>query len=70
MWRHSRAAATADYLDMTTGSVLDILIYVFDRYMLDTVPEVPERERLARDRERAGVAPAIPLATTAMIIKM
>jgi hypothetical protein len=29
---------------MMTGSVLDILIYVFDRYMLDEAPEVPERE--------------------------
>ena len=36
---------------MMTGSVLDILIYVFDRYMLDEVPEVPEREHLARDLE-------------------
>ena len=27
---------------MMTGTVLDILIYVFDRYMLDEVPEVPE----------------------------
>ena len=25
------------------GTVLDILIYVFDRYMLDEAPEVPER---------------------------
>jgi Smg protein len=39
---------------MMTGSVLDILIYVFDRYMLDEVPEVPEREHLARDLERVG----------------
>jgi Smg protein len=39
---------------MISGSVLDILIYVFDRYMLDEVPEVPEREHLARDLERAG----------------
>ena len=45
-------------LMMTTGSVLDILIYVFDRYMLDEQPEVPEREHLARDLERAGFAPA------------
>ncbi len=37
-----------------TGSVLDILIYVFDRYMLEETPEVPEREQLARDLERAG----------------
>ena len=41
---------------MMTGSVLDILIYVFDRYMLEEVPEVPEREHLARDLERAGFA--------------
>jgi Smg protein len=37
-----------------TGSVLDILIYVFDRYMLDEVPEVPERDDLARQLEGAG----------------
>jgi len=43
---------------MTTGSVLDILIYVFDRYMLDAAPEVPEREDLARDLKQAGFAPA------------
>jgi Smg protein len=47
----------ADYLEMTTGSVLEILIYVFDRYMLDAAPEVPQREHLARDLERAGFAP-------------
>ena len=41
-----------------TGSVLDILIYVFDRYMLDDVPEVPEREELARDLEEVGFAQA------------
>ncbi|TLY54241.1 MAG: DUF494 domain-containing protein [Gammaproteobacteria bacterium] len=39
---------------MMTGSVLDILIYVFDRYMLEAPPQVPEREELARDLERAG----------------
>jgi Smg protein len=39
-----------------TGSVLDILIYVFDRYMLDEVPEVPERDDLARHLEGAGFA--------------
>ncbi len=39
-----------------TGSVLDILIYVFDRYMLDEVPEVPGREDLARHLEGAGFA--------------
>ena len=40
------------------GSILDILIYVFDRYMLADAPEVPEREHLARDLERAGFTPA------------
>src|SRR5258708_13084620 len=43
---------------MMTGTVLDILIYVSDRYMLDEVPEVPEREHLARDLERVGFAHA------------
>jgi Smg protein len=43
---------------MMTDSVLDILIYVFDRYMLNETPDVPERERLARDLERVGFAPA------------
>ena len=42
---------------MMTGSVLDILIYVFDRYMLNETPDVPEREHLARDLERAGFEP-------------
>ena len=41
---------------MMAGSVLDILIYVFDRYMLNEEPEVPEREHLARALERAGFA--------------
>src|SRR3569623_1933003 len=41
---------------MMTGSVLDILNFVFDRYMLDEVPEVPEREHVVRDLERAGFA--------------
>jgi Smg protein len=40
------------------SSVLDILIYVFDRYMLDEAPEVPERDDLARDLERAGFGQA------------
>jgi Smg protein len=48
----------AEYLEMTTGSVLDILIYVFDRYMLLDMPEVPRREHLARDLERVGFARA------------
>ncbi len=38
----------------TTGSVLDILIYVFDRYMLSDDPDVPERDELAQHLERAG----------------
>jgi Smg protein len=38
------------------GSVLDILIYVFDRYMLTDDPDVPERETLAQDLELAGFA--------------
>ncbi len=41
---------------MTTGSVLDILIYDFDRYMLDEPPAVPARAHLARDLKRAGFA--------------
>lgn len=41
---------------MMTGSVLDILIYVFDHYMLDETPEVPERGDLARQLEGAGFA--------------
>jgi len=40
--------------DSMTGSVLDILIYVFDQYMLAELPEVPEREALAADLDRAG----------------
>ena len=40
------------------GTVLDILIYVFDRYMFDEPPEVPEREALARDLESAGFGEA------------
>ena len=48
----------AEHHEMTTGSVLDILIYVFDRYMLVEAPAIPRREQLARDLERAGFAPA------------
>jgi Smg protein len=40
------------------GTVLDILIYVFDRYMFDESPEVPAREALARDLESAGFGEA------------
>jgi Smg protein len=36
------------------GSVLDILIYVFDHYMLEDQPDVPERDELAEDLTRAG----------------
>lgn len=39
---------------MITGSVLDILIYVFDHYMLEDTPDVPERDALASHLERAG----------------
>jgi Smg protein len=42
---------------MITGSILDILIYVFDRFMLDEVPEVPQRRDLARHLEGRGFAP-------------
>jgi Smg protein len=38
------------------GSVLDILIYVFDHYMLEDQPDVPERDELAQDLTRAGFA--------------
>jgi Smg protein len=41
---------------MITGSVLDILIYVFNHYMLEDSPDVPEREDLARHLEHAGFA--------------
>jgi Smg protein len=43
---------------MMNGTVLDILIYVFDRYMFDEAPEVPEREALARDLESVGFGQA------------
>jgi Smg protein len=41
-----------------TTSVLDILIYVFDRYMLEDTSEVPERDALARDLELMGFGAA------------
>jgi Smg protein len=41
-----------------TTSVLDILIYVFDRYMLEDTSEVPERDDLARDLEFMGFGSA------------
>ncbi len=40
------------------GTVLDILLYVFDRYMIDESPEVPEREVLAQDLTSAGFGEA------------
>ena len=36
------------------GSVLDILIYVFDHYMMADSVDVPERDALAEDLERVG----------------
>jgi Smg protein len=41
-----------------TTSVLDILIYVFDRYMLEDTSDVPERDELARDLELMGFGSA------------
>ena len=43
---------------MTNSSVLDILIYVFDHYMLADGSRVPQRAHLARDLKRAGFATA------------
>ena len=40
------------------GTVLDILLYVFDRYMFDEAPEVPERDALARQLASAGFGEA------------
>jgi len=40
------------------GTVLDILLYVFDRYMIDESPDVPEREVLAQDLASAGFGEA------------
>jgi Smg protein len=37
-----------------TGSMLDVLIYLFDRYMLEAGPDVPERAQLTDDLTRAG----------------
>jgi Smg protein len=55
---------------MMTGTVLDILIYVFDRYMLDEVPEVRALDwlaDLALERDRPPLAIG-PLATGALRI--
>ncbi len=40
------------------NTVFDILIYVFDRYMLEELPASAERETLARDLESAGFGEA------------
>ena len=43
---------------MIDNTVFDILIYVFDRYVLEELPASAERETLARDLESAGFAEA------------
>ena len=39
---------------MTTGSVLKVLIYVYDHYMLADPAEVPERHHMLEDLQRRG----------------
>jgi Smg protein len=39
---------------MTTGSVLKVLIYVYDHYMLADSGEVPERHRMLQDLQKRG----------------
>jgi Smg protein len=39
---------------MTTGSVLKVLIYVYDHYMLADPAEVPERQHMLRDLQKRG----------------
>jgi Smg protein len=39
---------------MTTGSVLKVLIYVYDHYMLADPADVPERHRMLEDLQRRG----------------
>lgn len=39
---------------MTTGSVLKVLIYVYDHYMLADPGEVPERHHMLADLQRRG----------------
>lgn len=39
---------------MTTGSVLKVLIYVYDHYMLADPADVPERRRMLEDLQRRG----------------
>jgi len=36
------------------STVFDILVYVFDRYLLEDLPDVAERDVIARDLENAG----------------
>jgi Smg protein len=36
------------------NSVFDILVYVFDRYLLEELPAAAERDTIARDLESAG----------------
>ena len=36
------------------NTVFDILVYVFDRYLFEDLPEETERADIARDLERAG----------------
>ncbi|HEY6515552.1 MAG TPA: DUF494 domain-containing protein [Steroidobacteraceae bacterium] len=39
---------------MTTGSVLKVLIYVYDHYMLADPSDVPERHHMLEDLQRRG----------------
>lgn len=39
---------------MTTGSVLKVLIYVYDHYMLADPADVPERRHMLRDLRKRG----------------
>ncbi len=39
---------------MTTGSVLKVLIYVYDHYMLADPADVPERQHMLRDLRQRG----------------
>ena len=39
---------------MTTGSVLKVLIYVYDHYMLADPADVPERHRMLQDLQQRG----------------
>jgi Smg protein len=39
---------------MTTGSVLKVLIYVYDHYMLADPADVPERRHMLADLQRRG----------------